>query len=85
MENRTYINYVKYFVEGDARMHTDNQRWLELERTIPNYWEDTCPECGNKENITGCRCMLSHRTCPKCGFGWRWAVNGHKGILELIV
>jgi len=75
-----------YFkVEGDVRMYFDNKIASSILNTTPNYWEDTCPKCGNKENISGCRCFLSHRTCPKCGEQWRWDLDKKNACLKIII
>jgi hypothetical protein len=50
------------------------EKYQEAEKLIPNYWLDTCPECGNTEHINGCRCPDNHRYC-KCGAQWRWIID----------
>lgn len=65
-----------YKIEGDPRWHFDNERATQLRtEQVPVYWEDTCPNCGNSEHIMGCRCITNHRTCPKCGYTWHWALD----------
>lgn len=66
-----------YFkLEGDPRWHTDNETITRLyQDQVPVYWEDTCPNCGNSEHISGCRCPTNHRTCPKCHYMWHWAFD----------
>lgn len=84
-ENRTYIDGTHYTVEGDNRVHTDIQRVEELRKSIPTLENDACPECGNKEGLSQCRCYLDHRKCPNCGFIWRWDVDKRRGTIQLIV
>lgn len=74
-----------YRVEGDPRLHFDNKKAEELRATVPQYWEDTCPECENKEGIQGCRCFLSHRLCSKCGTGWRWELDKINAKMVIIL
>ena len=68
----------------DQRWHTDVDVIEGLRKSVPPYWQDTCPECGNKQSISGCRCVVNHRTCPECGFSWYWKVHKWKGVLEII-
>jgi hypothetical protein len=73
-----------YWVEGDERRHFDNSLASELQATVPNYWEDTCPVCGNKENIDGCRCYINHRYC-KCGAVWHWDLDKVNAKMVVII
>ena len=50
------------------------EKYHEAEKLVPDYWQDTCPVCGNKENINGCRCPDNHRYCECCA-QWRWIVD----------
>ena len=85
MKKITKRTGVYYWVEGDGRTHYDIDMITALERTIPDYWKDICPKCGNIEKISGCRCVISHRTCPKCGTEWHWIVNRLEARTEVII
>jgi len=73
-----------YWKEGDPRRHVDVEKARKLWESIPDYWDDTCPNCGNKEQIDACRCPTSHRFCPVCKFSWHWRVNFHKACIEIV-
>ena len=75
-----------YFKEpNDNRWHFNSKLAGQIRQNIPNYWEDTCPSCGNKENIGGCRCFLSHRSCSFCKTKWRWDIDLQIGKLCILI
>ena len=74
-----------YFkIAGDERWHVDNGIVEKLRRQIPDYWDDTCPNCGMSEGITGCRCIVNHRTCPRCNITWHWEIDRNNAVLKVI-
>lgn len=78
---RTEERGLYYRVEGDYRWHFDNLKAALLYQSIPDYWDDVCPNCGNKTGISGCRCPENHRHCPNCGSTWVWKLNRQKAII----
>ena len=72
-------------LKGDVRWKLDKEAYEKARKSIPNYWEDPCPNCGNAENISGCRCIINHRTCPECGTGWYWEVKRWAGVVECVI
>lgn len=73
-----------YKVKGDHRWHMDTERYNEIRKGIPSREDDTCPNCGNKEGVIGCRCPNDHRYCPECHFTYHWQVNRDKACLEIV-
>ncbi len=72
-----------YKIEGDDRWRFDFHLAEILQNTVPYYWEDTCPSCGNKDNISGCRCAMNHRTCPICGAKWHWVLDKTNACMKV--
>jgi hypothetical protein len=84
MEKRTETKGLYYWIEGDERRHFDSDLAQKLQMSIPHYWDDICPVCGNKEEIQGCRCPISHRYC-KCGAQWRWDLDKANAIMKVVI